>query len=107
MDAMNTLRTTTAADIGALDDLFRRSYARLLAPDYPPSVLVIAIPLIARAQPQLVTSGRFYLVEGDGRVLGAGGWSHAAPGGGRAASGIGHIRHVATDPDAARQGVGT
>ncbi len=102
-----TLRIARQADIGALDRLFQRSYSRLLAADYPPSVLVTAVPVIARAQPALVASGQFYVVEdGEGRVLGAGGWSLQAPGGHPATSGTGHVRHVATDPDAVRRGVG-
>ena len=102
-----TLRSARMEDIGALDRLFQRSYARLLAADYPPSVLVTAVPVIGRAQPALVASGRFYLVEDrDGRVLGAGGWSLQRPGGRHATVGVGHVRHVAADPDAVGRGVG-
>lgn len=102
-----TLRAARQSDIGALDRLFQRSYSRLLAADYPPSVLVTAVPMIARAQPDLVASGQFHVVEGEGGgLLGAGGWSRRAPGGGPARDGLGHIRHVATDPDATRRGVG-
>jgi len=79
-----------------------------LAKDYPPSVLVTAIPTIARAQPRLVASGLFYVVEDDAGagLLGAGGWSLEAPGGRPGQRGVGHIRHVATDPAATRRGVG-
>ncbi|MBY6115860.1 GNAT family N-acetyltransferase [Mameliella alba] len=101
------LRVAAKDDIGALDHLFQRSYARLLAADYPPSVLVSAVPMIGRAQPALLASGLFYVAEdAEGRVLGAGGWSVSAPGGRPATPGVGHIRHVATDPDATRRGVG-
>ncbi len=107
MSDQTTLRPARQEDIGALDHLFQRSYARLLAPDYPPSTLLTAVPVIGRAQPALVASGRFYVVEDDaGRLLGAGGWSLQAPGAQPASPGIGHIRHVATDPDATRRGVG-
>ncbi len=103
-----TIRTARRDDIGALDDLFQRSYTRLLARDYPPSVLVTAIPVIARAQPHLVASGLFYVIhkEGSDDLLGAGGWSLQAPGGRPGQRGVGHIRHVATDPNATRRGVG-
>ena len=74
--------------------------------------MVLALPIIARARPELLASGRYYLAfSGVGRLLGAGGWSAAAPGPsdrpeGREAGGrIGHVRHVATDPMALRQGV--
>jgi GNAT superfamily N-acetyltransferase len=101
------LRVAKQEDIGALDRLFQRSYGRLLSQDYPPSIMVTAIPIIARAQPALVNSGLFYLIEDDGGdVLGAGGWSISPPGGRPGRPGLGHIRHVATDPAATRRGVG-
>ncbi len=107
MTRVVTIRSASISDIGALDRLFQRSYARLLAADYPPSILVTAVPTMARAQPNLVQSSLFYVAEDeDGEILGAGGWSLAAPGGRPGTRGVGHIRHVATDPDAVRQGVG-
>ncbi|MCU0911240.1 MAG: GNAT family N-acetyltransferase [Rhodobacteraceae bacterium] len=96
-----TLRTATVADIGAVDSLLARSYPRLLKADYPPSVMVTAVPLISRARPDLVASGRYYLAEdADGRLLGAGGWS--IRGGLR---GVAEVRHLATDPGALRKGI--
>ncbi|SLN22866.1 GNAT family N-acetyltransferase [Pseudooctadecabacter jejudonensis] len=103
---MFTIRPTTSKDIGQVDTLLARSYPRLLKGDYPASILVMALPLISRAQPDLITSGTYYGVEHAGRLLGAGGWTVAAPGGGAVTRGVGHIRHVATDPDTTRQGVG-
>lgn len=90
-----------------MDRLLARSYPRLLRPDYPPSVMVTALPLITRAQPGLLASGRFFLAEAeDGGLLGAGGWSLAPPQGRTQAEGVGHVRHVAVDPGAVRRGVG-
>lgn len=107
MSEFLTLRVAQEDDIGALDDLFQRSYSRLLSADYPPSVLIMAVPVIARAQPELVTSGLFYVVEQpDGVIVGAGGWSLHPPGGRPMRPGVGHLRHVATDPEATRRGVG-
>jgi N-acetylglutamate synthase-like GNAT family acetyltransferase len=103
---MIRVRRATPADIGAVDALLRRSYGPLLKADYPPSVLVTALPRIARAQPTLLASGRYFLAEEAGRVVGAGGWSAQAPGGGPARPGLGHVRHVATDAGAVRRGVG-
>lgn len=110
MDDHFTLRLATAADLAAMDDLLMRSYPRLLAADYPALVRVLAMPLITRARPQLLASGRYYVLEGSaGRLLSAGGYSLAAPGpDGRPVvqgAGTGHIRHVVTDPDATRQGL--
>ena len=95
-----TLRPAVLADLSAVDRLLSRSYPRLLARDYPPSVIVLAVPIIARARPELLASGRYWLAEtAEGQVLGAGGWSGAQ-------GGWAEVRHVATDPDAVRQGVG-
>ena len=101
-----TIRTAGPQDISALDRLFPRSDARLLAADYPPSVLVTAIPVIARAQPQLLGSGLFFLAEQGGAILAAGGWSLNPPGGRPGQRGVGHVRHVATNPDHVRKGAG-
>lgn len=96
------VRTTTRDDLAAVDALLARSYPKLLKPDYPPSVLVTALPLISRAQPALLSSGTYYLVETEGgRLLGAGGWSRD-----RQVRDVGHIRHVVTDVTAIRRGVG-
>ncbi|MGG7645514.1 GNAT family N-acetyltransferase [Rhodovulum sp. YNF3179] len=107
MPATLTLRPASPADIARIDVLLARSYPKLLKADYPPSVLVTALPLISRASPSLVASGRYYLAEdAEGRLLGAGGWSLKAPGGGGVTPGTAHMRHVATDPAALRRGVG-
>ena len=105
-----SLRAARLSDLSAVDLLLSRSYPRLLAADYPPSVMVTALPIIARARPDLLTSGRYYLAFGaGGQLLGAGGWSAAAPGPSdqpaAGAAAVGHVRHVATDPMAVRQGV--
>lgn len=102
-----TIRPGTREDIAPLDALLARSYPRLLAADYPPSVLVTAIPRISKAQPALVTCGTYFVALRDGKLLGGGGWTRGAPGSGkRGAASVGHIRHFATDVDAVRQGVG-
>jgi N-acetylglutamate synthase-like GNAT family acetyltransferase len=97
-----TIRRARPSDLAAVDRLLARSYPRLLAADYPPSVMVLAVPIISRARPELLASGRYFLaVDAAGRVVGAGGWS-----GGRAPVDLGQVRHVATDPEVVRQGVG-
>lgn len=101
------IRPGRREDIAPLDALLARSYPRLLAADYPPSVLVTAIPRIVKAQPALVTCGTYFVALRDGVLLGGGGWTRGAPGtGARGAARLGHIRHFATDVDAVRQGVG-
>jgi GNAT superfamily N-acetyltransferase len=108
MDRTLTLRLARPADLAAVDLLLARSYPRLLAADYPPSVMVTAVPRLARARPSLVASGRYYVVQdAGGRVLGAGGWSPVLPGrgAGPAAPRRAEVRHLATDPDALRRGI--
>ena len=95
------IRPTTIADLAVVDALLARSYPKLLKADYPPSVLVTVLPVIARAQPKLLRCGTYYVVEEDGQVLGAGGWTPD-----RTDPALGHIRHVATDDRALRRGVG-
>jgi GNAT superfamily N-acetyltransferase len=94
-----TLRPAIKDDLAAVDRLLADSYPRLLAADYPPSVLVTALPIISRAQPELVISGRYFLALQGEDLLAAGGWSMAAPG-------MGHVRHVVTDYRHQRRGIG-
>jgi len=102
-----SLRLASPADLSAVDQLLSRSYPRLLAADYPPSTLVLAVPRIARARPELLASGSYFLAEDpEGRVLAAGGWTRGAPPRMAGIADTGDVRHVATDPDVARRGVG-
>lgn len=101
-----TIRPTTSADLGAIDRLLSESYPALLKRDYPPSVLVTALPLIARARPELLRSGSYYMAEDDeGRALAAGGWTHTGPQGGVGPRDVGHVRHVVTHPRSTRRGL--
>jgi GNAT superfamily N-acetyltransferase len=102
-----SLRRASLDDLSAVDGLLARSYPRLLAADYPPSTMVLAVPRLIRAKPELLASGRYFLAEGaGGAVLAAGGWSLGRPAGQGEADDIGHVRHVATDPAVVRRGVG-
>jgi GNAT superfamily N-acetyltransferase len=112
MDHSLTLRRARVSDLTEVDRLLQRSYPRLLRPDYPPSVMVLALPIIARARPELLASGRYFVVQAeDGAILGAGGWSMGAPQSRgeqewAEQTGMGHVRHVAVDPERVRAGVG-
>ncbi|MEM1362705.1 MAG: GNAT family N-acetyltransferase [Pseudomonadota bacterium] len=95
------VRLASAADISAVDALLARAYPRLLKPDYRPSVLVTALPLISRAQPRLITCGSYFVAEAaDGAILGAGGWTPRSR-----ASDIGNVRHLVTDDRHLRRGI--
>lgn len=96
------VRPSTRADLAAVDALLARSYPRLLKSDYPPSVLVTALPLISRARPELLDCGTYYVAQADaGQILGAGGWTVD-----RVVPRLGHVRHVVTDDRQVRKGVG-
>ncbi|WP_372574248.1 GNAT family N-acetyltransferase [Ruegeria jejuensis] len=98
---MIRVRPAERSDMAAVDALLARSYPRLLKPDYPPSVLVTALPLISRAQPALFGCGTYYVAEEEDLIRGAGGWTRD-----RSRQDLGHIRHVVTDHRALRRGVG-
>ncbi|MCC6306163.1 MAG: GNAT family N-acetyltransferase [Rhodobacteraceae bacterium] len=101
-----TVRRAGRTDLAAIDALLAKTYPALLKADYPPSVMVTAVPLIARANPALVASGHYFVVaDGEGRVVGAGGCTPGRPGAG-AAGPAGHVRHVVTDHRRLREGIG-
>jgi GNAT superfamily N-acetyltransferase len=102
-----TVRRAEPGDLAAVDRLLLRSYPRLLAADYPPSTLVLAVPRLVRAKPELLASGRYFVAEdAEGRLLAAGGWSRSHAVGAGIVEDMGHVRHVATDPTVVRQGIG-
>lgn len=101
------VRVATMGDLAGVDALLQKSYPRLLKADYPPSVLVTALPRMTQAKPALLRSGTYYVADAeDGALLGAGGWTAVIPGQGATETGRGNIRHVVSDPDVLRQGVG-
>ena len=108
MDDLLSIRITLRKDLAEIDALLGRSYPALLKEYYPPSLLVTAVPLIAKANPRLVTSGTYFAVtDRAGAIVGAGGWTPSAPPGQRSgAASTGHIRHVVTDHRRTRAGVG-
>ncbi|MEL6618692.1 MAG: GNAT family N-acetyltransferase [Pseudomonadota bacterium] len=95
------IRPSTKADMAAVDALLARTYPKLLKADYPPSVLVTALPVISRARPELLVCGTYYVADQDSVILGAGGWTRD-----KKDRSLGHIRHVVTDDRALRRGVG-
>ncbi len=94
------IRPSTMADLARVDALLARSYPKLLKADYPPSVLVTALPIISRAQPALLRSGTYFVAEEGGAIIGAGGWTPD-----RRVRRLGHIRHVVTDDRHLRRGI--
>lgn len=101
------IRISVLEDSSAVSDLLLKSYSELLRDAYDASILERALPLITRAQPDLLTSGSYYVAEtGDKRIVGAGGWTRRSPTGRDETATNGNIRHFGTDPAFARKGVG-
>ena len=51
-----SFRIAGSGDLAGVDALLARAYPRLLKPDYPASVLVMALPIISRARPEQFTA---------------------------------------------------
>lgn len=102
-----TLRCAHPEDEAALTALLTESYRVLLAPDYAPAVLALAVPKIGQAQPELMSAPGYMVAEtGGGDLIAAGGWTWRGPAGGAAPLDWGHMRHVAVHPDHAGTGIG-
>ncbi|MBC07591.1 GNAT family N-acetyltransferase [Thalassospira sp.] len=103
-----TLHIATPDDADAVTALFKRSYATFLVDDYAPDVLERGMAFLARANPDLLASGTYYLAKTEaGDVVGAGGWTAVRPGSDDAdvQTGLAHVRHFAVDPAYARMGI--
>jgi GNAT superfamily N-acetyltransferase len=101
------LRVAMIEDAAAIGAVLRASYGTLMAGAYPPELLASALPPMTRANPELLGSGRYYLVEaGTGECLGCGGWSDRPPDGPGPDPRRAHIRHFATHPDWTGRGIG-
>ena len=103
-----TLHIATPDDVPAVSALFERSYATFLINDYETDILERAMPFLARANPDLLASGTYYVAKTEaGDVVGAGGWTAVRPGSkqGDIQSGLAHVRHFAVDPAYARKGI--
>lgn len=101
------LRVATLEDADAVAAVLGPSYTLLMAAGYPPGLLAPALPAITRANPGLLSSGRYYLVESEaGDPAGCGGWSADPPGRRDEDPERAHIRHFATHPAWTRRGIG-
>lgn len=101
------IRMTTASDADAVSELLLKSYTVLLAEAYDAETLRKALPLITRAEPDLLASGTYHAaVSAEGRLIGAGGWTKHSPTGLDETARNGNIRHFGTDPDHTGKGIG-
>ena len=62
------------------------------------------LPLVTRARPELLASGRYFLALEGEEAVAVGGWSMEDPATGMAQPGLGHVRHFATHPAHLRKG---
>jgi len=101
------IRLAVPEDDAAVSALLLKSYTALLAPAYDAGTLDRALPLITRANPDLLSSGSYYVaIDAEGLLVGAGGWTRHSPTGRDESTGSGNIRHFGTDPDLSRKGIG-
>lgn len=97
-----SVRPTTEEDFDAADSVLRSSYPTLLKNDYSKEVMETVVPVISGAQPKLVASGTYYIVEdAAGTPVGVGGWTPNPK-----QPEVADIRHLATHPAHTRRGVG-
>jgi len=100
------IRPAIVADTAAIEALLRASYPDLMRGAYPEAVLKQALPLMIRANPSLIASGRYHVALGDaGDIIASGGWSLERPGSGDVVPGLAHIRHFAVHPGHLRRGL--
>jgi N-acetylglutamate synthase-like GNAT family acetyltransferase len=101
------LRVAGPIDGPAVSALLEASYTKLLAIDYEPDLLAKLLPLVTKANSQLLASENFYVAQTQlGHFIGCGGWSREQPGSGEIRQGEAHIRHFTTHPNWIRRGVG-
>jgi GNAT superfamily N-acetyltransferase len=101
------IRVATPQDADSVTAVLAPSYGELWADVYPAELLARALPTTTRANPKLLASGRYYLVEArTGEPAGCGGWSAHPPGASEPDPRRAHIRHFATHPGWLRRGVG-
>jgi len=105
VDFSPTVRLAEPSDFGSVNTLFSESYSVLLRRDYSYQVLSPVLPFIAKAKPELLASGTYFVATYGRVVVGAGGWTAEPPGKSTAKPGVGHIRHVVTSHRHTRSGI--
>ena len=101
------LRVAVPGDKPAIERVLDAAFGEPLRGAYSESLLAAAVPAMTKANPALLSCGTFYVVEnGDGCVVGCGGWTPERPGTTEIAAGLGHIRHFATHPEWIGRGIG-
>ena len=102
------VRTASLEDAEAVSALLQASYPSLMALGYDPVLFARALTLLTKANPALLSSGTWYVVElsgADGALIGCGGWARQRPDAPNEPvdTVLGHLRHFATHPKWAGQ----
>lgn len=101
------VRPAIPADKENVNKLLADSYGALLKNDYDAKLLEKALPLITRANDELLNCGTWYVIEDDnGLLAGCGGWTLKQPPKAKEGSAVPHLRHFATRSDMTRKGIG-
>lgn len=93
-----TLRVADPADAGVVASILAASYGPLYRGWYRDDVLDKALPAMTRANPVLLASGRYFIVEEEGAGISCGGWSFDKPNA-KPTPRLAHVRHFATRAD--------
>jgi N-acetylglutamate synthase-like GNAT family acetyltransferase len=102
-----TIRIATSHDEAPVSALLKASYPELMRTDYEPEVLELAIPLMTKANSNLLNARTYFVAETvDRSVVGCGGWTMERPGTGEIVERLSHLRHFATHPSFTGKGIG-
>lgn len=102
-----SIRTATPDDAAAIQAVSTASYEHHFPAAYDAEILRSVLPIITKASPVLLQSGRFLVAEAeDGAVIGCGGWSEERPGTRETDGETAHLRHFAVIPGMGGRGVG-
>jgi GNAT superfamily N-acetyltransferase len=117
-DASFQLRLARVQDVPAIETLIERSVAGLASGWYTNEQIASALQYMFGVDTQLIDDGTYYVIEHDGRLAAAGGWSRRRTlfGGDQWKQEVdplldpqvdsARIRAFFVDPDAARRGLG-
>ena len=101
------VRLATPSDAEGVTALLKASYPVLMHGAYEETVLAAALPAMTEANPDLLSSGSYFVaVAHQACIVGCGGISAVRPGTAEAQTGVGHVRHFATHPEWLRRGIG-
>ena len=111
------LRAATADDIPEIEALIHRSVHGLMADHLTPEQRQVALGTVLGVDRQLISDGTYFVVEAEGALAGAGGWSRRATLYGVPSPGVepraldpatepARIRAMFIDPAFARRGIG-